>query len=623
MSHSDRAVTFLGNLIRGDEAGLLNEIDAIPLEDPVYPPLFRSAVFHLSRTPLYYRRLLNQWDRRGCPPLKPAARATVVEVLADGTLTGLEPYLRLFCAPYGLNVAVKMGNFDDVEQQAFGDADDVTSDFTLIVLSDQWLQRQLATTLPSRLQIDGVKALLGGIIEGLQQRRRGHLIFASLTGGAFPPPASSVYTSQLQGWSLAISEINLFLATRMNSRIHLLDTAVAMQLAGGNAALGNRSFFRARAPFEEAGLIALAREAATGIAQLAGCSHRALLTDWDNTLWEKEVGEVGVHGIICGQDSPEALGYHLLQVYLKNLCQQGVLLAAVSRNDPAIARVLEENQDLALRREHFACLALSWGSKSESVRAIQDHFKFGPEFMLYIDDSPVDLADVLVTFPAIDFVPAGPTGDATLQRLIHARFFNALSVTDDDLTRPKRTLAFVQQERSLAGSLNRDEFLASLDMRLYVTDLTPDNLERVLQLLQKTNQFNLTTRRHAEADLISLRKLGAQFGVFRYVDKFSSQGIIGLVILAPEGDALAIDTWLMSCRVLNRNVEKAMFQWISQRAKGSAITGRHIPTEKNALVKDLYPSLGFKAVTGDDHTEYICSPSAAVGARTFVELIYE
>jgi FkbH-like protein len=620
---SERVVTFLGNLIGGDDAALIQELESIPAEDAAYASLFRLAVFHTSRSPLYYRRLLNQWNRQGCPPLKPAPRATMIEILADGTVNGLEPYLKLFCAPYGLNATVVLGDFDAVEQQAFGEVDNSTPDFTLVVFSDYWLQRQLGTTLPSSSQIDTVKALLDGIIEGFKQRRRGHLVFASLTAGAFPPPASSVSTSQLRGWSLAIAEINLFMSQRTNARVHLLDTTVAMQLAGGNAALGNRNFLRARAPFEEAGFIALAREAATGIAQLTGRSHRALLTDWDNTLWEGEVGELGVHAIVCGQDSPDALGYYLLQVYLKNLHQQGVLLAAVSRNDPANARVLEENKELALRREHFACLALSWGSKCDSIRRIQNDFKFGPEFMLYIDDSPVDLADVLVTFPAIDLVPAGPTPEATLHRLIHPRFFNALCVTAEDLERPLRAMAFVQQERVLADAPLRDDFLASLNMHLYVSDLDCRNLERVLQLLQKTNQFNLTTRRHTETDLISLRKLAARFGVFRYVDRFGSQGIVGLIILVPEAGSMNIDTWLMSCRVLNRNVERAMFEWAKQQASGIPITGRYIATKKNGIVKDLYPSLSFEVVARGDQTEYVYHSLSENGTQPLVDLIYE
>lgn len=620
---SERVAAFVGNLICGDEAALLQELESVPLKDPVYPSLFRSATFHVAKSPLYYRRLLNQWNRHGCPPLKPAARSTVIEILADGTLSGLEPYLKLFCAPYGLNASVIAGDFDAVEQQAFGETNSATPDFTLVVLSDYWLQRQLATALPSRSQIDGVKALLDGIIEGLKQRRRGHLIFASLTAGAFPPPASSISSSQLQGWSLAIAAINLFLAGRTNARVHLLDTTVAVQLAGGDTALGNRSFLRARAPFEEAGLIALAREAATGIAQLMGRSHRALLTDWDNTLWEGELGEVGVDAIVCGQDSPDALGYYLLQVYLKNLHKQGVLLAAVSRNDPASARVLEENKDLVLRREHFAYLALSWGSKCESIRTIQSQLKFGPEFMVYIDDSPIDLAEVLVTFPEIDLVPAGPTGDATLHRLIHARFFNALCVTPEDIERPQTAFALAQQEQSLTGAHNRDDFLATLDMRLYVADLNPGNLERVLQLLQKTNQFNLTTHRHTEADLSSLHNRGARFGVFRYVDRFGSQGVIGLVILLPDAPYMDIDTWLMSCRVLNRNVEKAMFHWTKQQAGGVPLLGRYIPTEKNALVKDLYPNLGFEVMARGDGAGYVHHTSSKDDKESFVELIYE
>jgi FkbH-like protein len=356
--------------------------------------------------------------------------------------------------------------------------------------------------------------------------------------------------------------------------------------------------------------VALARELSAGVAQLFGRQHRALLTDWDNTIWGGEVGEVGPLGVVCGHESPDGLGYLTLQTYLRDLNAAGVLLGGVSRNAPEAAEVLEQNPDLVLRREHFVSLALSWGNKSDSISAIQSQLGFGVEFMLYVDDSLVDLAEALTTHRDIDVVSAGPNPDQTLDRLSTARFFCALHVTDDDVQRPRRTAALLEQRTSSPDAAG---FLRSLQMRLSVSGMTDVNKPRLLQLIQKTNQFNLTTRRHGERDIADLQSRGATIAAFSYADRFGSQGIVGLAILVPEGpDTLIIDTWLMSCRVLNRGVEEAMFEWIVRLASRRTLVGQYVPTEKNGLVRDLYHRLGFSIVDQRQPLTYQLTGEAGV-----------
>jgi FkbH-like protein len=599
---ADQTATFLAALVQGDESALLKEIDTSPESDSGYAALFRSAVHFAARSPLYYRRLLDNWQRRGRPALKPRTRDISIEILADGTVNGLDPYLRLFCAVYGLHARVNIGDYDSVEYEALSTSGGSNADVTLVLLSEQWVKKRLGASIPTRTQVTETETAIGNIVRGLEQRRTGHIVVANFVPGAFPAPSSSVSVPDRVGWSFVVNQLNLRLAALATHRVHVLDAANALHLAGGAHAAGQLSLLRARAPFEERGMIALAREAASGIAQLFGASHRALLTDWDNTLWGGEVGEAGVHGIVCGQDSPDALGYWLLQSYIRDLNAQGTLIGGVSRNDPGIATVLDENEDLVLRREHFAGLALSWGNKSDSVSKLQSQFKFCTEFIVYVDDNLVDLGEVLLTFPYLDIVPAGPTADVTLARLVSPRFFNALQLTHGDIDRPHHAAALERQEQLKVASGDPAAFLKSLGIKLYVSDLNADNSARVLQLLQKTNQFNVTTRRHGETEIETLRRAGSKFGVFRYVDVFGSQGIIGLIILAPDGEGMQIDSWLMSCRVLNRGVEGAMFRWVRAQCGNQPLKGQFIATAKNALVRDLFPNLGF-APTHNGHSE--------------------
>ena len=353
---------------------------------------------------------------------------------------------------------------------------------------------------------------------------------------------------------------------------------------------------RMRSALEPEGLVSVAREMGAGIAHMFGRAHRALLLDWDNTLWGGEVGEVGPLGIELGPETPDGFAYQLLQSHIRDLNLGGTLLAAISRNDPAVGRVLEENPHLVLRRSNFASLQLSWGDKSESASHIVEELNFGSDFMVYVDDNHVDLAQVLDANPDMDIILAGPEADQTLDRLSGSRLFSALRATEADVSRADQASSLREQRDAIAGASSREEFLASLGISIITDDLSDSNLGRVLQLLQKTNQFNLTTKRHNQEDLARLSSLGSHVGVFSYVDRFGSQGIIGLVVLAPVTDGWEVDTWLMSCRVLNRGVEEAMLDWMKSRLQSTNLFGTYLPTEKNGLVESLFDRMGFSTV---------------------------
>ena len=245
--------------------------------------------------------------------------------------------------------------------------------------------------------------------------------------------------------------------------------------------------------------------------------------------------------------------------------------------------------------------------------------------MLYLDDNPVDLTEVMTHHPYIDIVLAGPAADLTLSRLSSGRYFNALMLTNES-TREGAQLAsaVVDQNHQMRAANNPEAFLQALEMRLSVSSITADNRSRVLQLLQKTNQFNVTTRRHGDNELNALLAAGAVAAVFSYVDKFGPQGIIGLIILQVEERSARIETWLMSCRVLNRGVENAMFEWIRENSFRKPIEGEYIATEKNKLVSDLFDRMGFTILSeraGTKTYQYTAAGFATVGHD--LELVYE
>ncbi|MBB3463085.1 HAD family hydrolase [Rhizobium sp. BK377] len=559
--------------------------------------LFRLAIFHVSKDPLYYRKVWNLWQRSGKPELKPATAQITVEILADGTVDAVKPYLELFLAAYGVAADISIAPYDTVESEAFaGRVKDF--DLSLVILSERWLRKSVSSFPASIEDVTTAKETLGKLATSLAQKRSGVVAFTNFYNGAWPAPAGTAAIEGHLPWSTVIGEINNELQ-RLSGTISVIDLQQALHLAGGASAAGALSMIRMRSPLEEGGFVAVGREVATCIAHQIGKSHRALLTDWDNTLWGGEVGETGSEGIELGPETPDGFGYQLLQSYIRDVNSLGVALATVSRNDPKVAGVLEENRHMRLRRDNFAALELSWGNKSDAVGRLKDQLNFGTDFMLYIDDNHVDLAEVISHFPYIDVVLAGPDPDQSLQRLSGARFFNSYRLTSGDLNRRQQMKTLRHQREASAASSSKEEFLASLDIKITVEDVNDRNRDRVLQLLQKTNQFNLTTRRHQRDDLERLAREGAKFGVFEYEDRFGSQGIIGFMIVSPAADGSEIDTWLMSCRVLNREVEGFMLGWAKQVAGSGKLTGAYIPTEKNNLVSGLYRDMGFRHVGGE------------------------
>jgi FkbH-like protein len=566
------------------------------------PALLRLAIHRPAQSFLYYLKLINFWKRLGGPMLKPNPTRRKVLLLTDTTADNLPPLLKLFCAAYGVELDVDVPPFDSVEQVALS-GERTPSDVVVLSLSEHWLARYLGTgPLVNRPALDAARAMVGRIIAGLRARHTERVLVTNFEPRAYAVPSGHLVVPEATGWNQAVVRLNLWLADQQDGRTHVIDLADALYGAGGRAAAGRVSYTRGKMAFEPTGLVAAAREIASAIVQLAGKSHRALVTDWDNTLWGGEVAEAGSHGIVCGRDTPDGLAYTKVQEYIRGLSAIGVLLAGVSRNDPAVARVFRDNPELVLRVDDFASARVGFGPKSAAIGEVARDLGFGTEFLVFLDDSPFELAEALAAHPHLDVMLAGPEPEATLRRLSESRFFNAVSLSEEDLQRGSAARALRDQRQFQAHFTDLESFLREIRIRIEVAPLTDANLPRVVQMFQKSNQFNLTTRRHGEAELRRLISDGAVVGVFAYEDAFGPQGVISVAVLVPDGDAVRIESWLMSCRVLNRTVEQAVFAWIVEQAAGRAVIGEYRPTEKNGLVRGLYRSLGFEMKSRDAAT---------------------
>jgi FkbH-like protein len=601
------------------EAGL----DALAAagDDRAVRALMRVGLLQPARTTLWYQRLLNRWQAMGRPMLKPNAVDKRAALLSDHTIDNLTPLLAGFAAALGVHLEIGRAEYDSVELEALNPTADLyrgDPDFIVVVLSAHWLHRTLGHGgLVAADALDRTVETLRRVAAALQEHSGARVLITSFCHGPMPIAGGHLRSPGVVGWSSALDLLNAALDALQSERLMVLDQAQAIHAAGGQAAYSAANWARAKMPYEPAGVAALAREIAAGVASLCGKGHRALVTDFDHTLWGGVIGDVGTHGIVSSQDDPDGLGYYLLQSALKRLTSMGVLLAAASKNDPSIAAVFEQNPDVALARGDFSSLQISWEPKSRAIARIASELGFGPEYMVFVDDNVFELAEAFARHPDLDVVRAGPEPADTLAALTAPRFFHSVQITESDLARHAR-IAAKQASRELASTFDDyQDYLRAIDIRLTVGPLAEANRRRVVQMLQKSNQFNLTTRRHDGGDLERLQAAGATIGVFAYEDDFGPQGVIAAVILVPEDsaalarEALRVESWVMSCRVLNRTVEEAIAGWIVAQAVDRPVVGEHIATEKNGIVRDLYQRLGFRRLDGDqDRSHWIFDAAA-------------
>ena len=483
-----------------------------------YHAMIRLAALHPGNDLLWFYRIENAWSAAGHPPLKPNATRRKVLLLADFTAHQLLRPMTVMCAARGVRADINLPEFDSVEQGILNETSRTyTGGYDLIVvcLSPQWLEKHLGPdAIPNRRRVDDTIETLRALLGTLTSRTAAAVVVTNFPETVLATPAAHIVVGDRVGFGAAVDDVNRWLATGIPDRVSVVDLADALFEAGGRRSIGVSNYLRARIPFEPDGIVAVAREIASAIAQVSGKSPRALVTDWDNTLWGGEVADVGSEGIVCGRDSTDGLGYVWVQEAVKRLKSVGILLSAASRNDPGVVESLENNSALVLTPDEFASVHVGLGAKSEMIDDATRDLGFESDLMVFMDDGVFDIVEVLEAHPYIDVIKAGPEPETTLRRLTGSRLFNVVKVSSEDLMRGNAAAALREQRNLKSECHTLDDFLRKIRMRVTVDGLDESNIARVEQLFQKTNQFNLTTKRYSSGDLQSLQRQGAEFGVF-------------------------------------------------------------------------------------------------------------
>jgi FkbH-like protein len=359
-----------------------------------------------------------------------------------------------------------------------------------------------------------------------------------------------------------------------------------------------------------------------------GKSRKCLVLDLDDTLWGGVLGEVGTAGIILGEGSAQGEAHLALQRYAKLLKERGVILAVCSKNEYTLAETaFREHPEMVLRRPDIAAFVANWNDKVENLKEIAGRLNIGLDSLVFVDDNPVERARVRGGLPMVA-VPELPNDPALYVRCIaDAGYFEAVSFTAEDLRRGEQYATNTAREALRGVSQSVDDFLRGLEMSVTCGPIEPVDLARATQLINKTNQFNTTTRRYSSDEVARFAAAPENLTLqFRLVDRFDDNGLVSVMILRPAGDpgVLELDTWVMSCRVFGRQLEKEAMSIAVEAARGRGIRilrAEYIPTERNGVVSGLFKGLGFAAVAGtgpSGASRWILNTAEYIAPPTFI-----
>ncbi|MBS0172252.1 MAG: HAD-IIIC family phosphatase [Nitrospira sp.] len=351
----------------------------------------------------------------------------------------------------------------------------------------------------------------------------------------------------------------------------------------------------------------LARHTAAVIAADLGLSRKCLVLDLDNTLWGGVIAEEGLAGIQLGQGA-EGEAFVAFQEYLLQLKRKGVILTVCSKNNHADAILpFERHSEMRLKLHDIALFVANWNTKPDNIRTIAETLHIGLDSLVFVDDNPVERDIVRKFLPQVDVIPLPEDPAYYVRALSQYLLLETASMTAEDSERTSQYQARAQIKALEASSNSIEDFYHSLQMQAIVTPFENDQLPRIAQLIGKTNQFNLTTRRHGMSQLEDfMQEANCIHLALRLRDRYADHGLVSIMIARRDGHTLDIDTWLMSCRVIGRTVEATMLEHLCRRALElgcTSLRGTYIPTPKNAMAAEAYAKQGFSRSSSPEGTD--------------------
>lgn len=527
----------------------------------------------------------------------PGLRSLRLAVLSTVSAQLLQPFLVVEGARRGLQIAPWFAPFGQLEVPVLEASGALYAQDPQAVVILARLEELAPEFCERTVSLDNVIGRLRDLLRNLRERTSAALFVANFAQPERPLfGVGDAMQESSQASSIEKANAALAAACREVPGAFVFDYARVVAEHGLRGWYDARMYAVARQPWSVAAQIATAAALTRTIRAAFVAPAKCLVLDADNTLWGGVVGEEGLGGIALGDEYPGNV-FKSFQKHLRTLKERGVLLALVSKNEEAdVLAVLDQHADSVLHREDFAVMRINWQEKSANLREIAAALNLGLDALVLFDDNPFEREEVRLAVPEVRVleVPTDPLQYIAV--LAESEAFDQLTISAEDQQRVGMYRQEQARTEASRAAASPEEFLTGLKMVATIGAVGPDTLPRVAQLLAKTNQFNLTTRRHTAAQIAGMIEEGAVALWLRLADRFGDHGLVGVAIARPVDAQWVVDTFLLSCRVIGRGVETALLAQLARLVKargGDELIGEYNPTAKNGVVRDFYPEHEF------------------------------
>lgn len=535
-----------------------------------------------------------------------------IACIGNFTLQPLQPHLEAACFKAGIDPEIFFGGYDLYIQEITDPQSDLYKfkpRLTLLFLDSHTLLPELYENFheippPQRLALaEGKMSHLAGLMNKFLSG-----CDSALVAGSFPLPRNyhmGIYDArEPAGEQEILRKMNDMLSSQariFTDRFYVLDTEKVLAGCGKSPTASEKMRYLAKMTIPEGAMSALAREIMRHVRPTLGMTKKCLVLDLDNTLWGGILGEDGIEGIKLGLEPP-GNAFREFQQAIKCLQHRGILLAVNSKNDlDLVKEAFEKHPDMILKLDDFACIRANWQDKAQNLREIARELNIGLDSFVYMDDNPAERLLIEQEIPEILTVKMPEDFSDYAQTLLDLDAFEVLRLTEEDRNRKSLYQAEVKRKDLKTQITDIHQYLESLDIVAEVFPADAFAIPRVAQLTQRTNQFNLTTRRYQEIDVRNFaQSQNHRVYYVKSADRFGDHGIIGAGILRIDKNRWEIDTFLLSCRVVGRGIEQAFLHFICMEAKADKagkLIGRYLPTRKNRMVENFYTHENFDIVS--------------------------
>ncbi len=540
-----------------------------------------------------------------------------VAYLSNHTIDTLAPYVSVISAMHGVNVESYIAPYDQYFQELLSETsgtilfqpDIIHLDLSVRGLAPLICEKFLSLDDALKLaEQERIISLISQLANLAIKQTNAYLLVSNFLQPAYPQGGIADLKQQ-QSETEWYSRLNLALigSLRNNNRVFLVDKNNVLARVGKENVTDSKMLYLAKMELNDVGLQALASELNRYIIAIAGKTKKNLVLDLDNTLWGGVIGEDGVDGIKIGKGYPEGEIYYALQTYIKNLKQRGIILTLASKNNlEDVEEAFEKRTEMPLGLSDFATKRINWDPKHTNLVSMAKGLSIGIDSFVFLDDNPVERALVKSTLKEV-VVPDLPKDPSTyLNILMRSPYFEKLFLTEEDAHKTEQYAANAQREDTREEIGDMSTFLSSLGTKVTIEIAKKENIQRVHQLFSKTNQFNVTTKRHGVPEIENFIE-NESFDLFSIsvTDNFGDLGMIGVVLVEIKDDIAYIDSFIMSCRAMGRAIETVIMNVIKEKylpaAYARQLVAEYIPTAKNVPVKSFFDDQGFDLVEKGDN----------------------